>query len=310
MAVMAMRAILLALLGYLQISDGWQMRHPVRLIRPQSTHSGHNLRMALSSSHTLLPSHPDLISGKLSNGLEYHILPHAAPPGRFEAHLEILSGSIDELEHQQGMAHLMEHVAYMGSPKRTLLSGTGSKTNAYTDFHHTVFFTSCPVLKPDDFYQGPMLPMAFDALLDVLQTKVGPSRLEAERAAVLSEAAMVNKVEYRVECAILSALHTENFLPTRFPIGKEALIKAWAAADLQAFHQAHYRTDNAVLYVVGDLVTENVLQEVERKFGHLLPRSEQELQVSDRACPPCAECLCGSCRREMRFAWVCGEVRM
>lgn len=46
--------------------------------------------------------------------------------------------------------------------------------------------------------------MAFDALLDVLQSTVEEERLEKERAAVLSEASMINKMEYRVECQILS----------------------------------------------------------------------------------------------------------
>jgi hypothetical protein len=35
----------------------------------------------------------------------------------------------DELEPQQGIAHLTEHVAYMGSSKRERLFGTGSQTN-------------------------------------------------------------------------------------------------------------------------------------------------------------------------------------
>lgn len=35
----------------------------------------------------------------------------------------------DELESQQGIAHLTEHVAYMGSSKRERLFGTGSQTN-------------------------------------------------------------------------------------------------------------------------------------------------------------------------------------
>ena len=65
-----------------------------------------------------LPQHDKLVQGKLENGLTYIILPNAVPEGRFEAHLEVLSGSAFELEPQQGMAHLLEHVAYMGSPKR------------------------------------------------------------------------------------------------------------------------------------------------------------------------------------------------
>ena len=57
------------------------------------------------------------VLGKLENGFTYFILPNSNPPGRFEAHLEVLSGSANELDRQQGMAHLIEHVAYMGSPK-------------------------------------------------------------------------------------------------------------------------------------------------------------------------------------------------
>ena len=141
-----------------------------------------------------LPQHPELVQGKLDNGFTYIILPNAIPAGRFEAHLEVLSGSAHELERQQGIAHLLEHVSYMGSPKRQLISGTGSRTNAYTDFHHTVFFAACPTSTPDQFWKKPMLPMALDALLDVMTTQVDDDRLEKERAAVLSEASMVNKV--------------------------------------------------------------------------------------------------------------------
>lgn len=122
-----------------------------------------------SSSSTfeqiLLPKHERLVEGKLDNGFSYIIYPNTVPPGRFEAHLEVLSGSAHELEDQQGMAHLLEHVAYMGSPKRQLISGTGSRTNAYTDFHHTVFYAACPTMTPDQFWKKPMLPMALDALL-------------------------------------------------------------------------------------------------------------------------------------------------
>lgn len=70
-----------------------------------------------------LSRHPQLVRGRLENGLTYVVLPNNVPEGRFEAHLEILSGSANELETQQGMAHLLEHVAYMGSPKRQIISG-------------------------------------------------------------------------------------------------------------------------------------------------------------------------------------------
>ena len=52
-----------------------------------------------------LPQRPDLHRGLLSNGLEYLVLSTPSKDDRdyTEAHLEILSGSADEMEHQQGM---------------------------------------------------------------------------------------------------------------------------------------------------------------------------------------------------------------
>ena len=220
---------------------------------------------------TPLPVHADLTTGKLENGLTYVILPNRVPANRFEAHLEVLSGSANELESQQGMAHLLEHVAYMGSPKRQIISSTGARTNAYTDFHHTVFYASCPTETPDNFWKKPLMPMAFDALLDVMTTKVNTDRMEKERAAVLSEASMVNKMEYRVECQVLSALHEENRISIRFPIGKEDLIKKWTIDEVQLYHATHYRPDNVVLYVVGDVDVKDTLTYINQKFGNLKP---------------------------------------
>lgn len=56
---------------------------------------------------------------------------------------------------------------------RERLFGTGSSTNAYTDFHHTVFYASCPVLTPPGWGRPtPMLGRALGALLDVLEVRL------------------------------------------------------------------------------------------------------------------------------------------
>ena len=145
------------------------------------------------SLRTPLPKHEGQVTGVLPNGIRYVLLQNAAPRGRFEAHLEVLSGSADELEEQQGMARIVEHIAYMGSTKRERLFGTGSQTNAYTDFHHTVFYASCPVRVPGSMSQSSsdMLNRALEALAEVLCAQFQPKRLEKERAAVLSEMNMV-----------------------------------------------------------------------------------------------------------------------
>ncbi len=122
----------------------------------------------------------------------------------------------------------------------------------------------------------PMLPMALDALCDVMEARVETSRLEKERAAVLSEMTMVNTIEYRVECQILSTLHRENRLAKRFPIGKESLIRSWKTEDVKTWHRTHYRPDNVLLYVVGDVEPEEVERVIEEKFGHITAEKQAE----------------------------------
>ena len=143
--------VLLLLLGIVAL-DALRSSLPLRLLgrksRSQLRHLATTIEREDAVSPELLPTHQRLVQRRLENGFTYIILPNTTPADRFEAHLEVLSGSAHELERQQGMAHLLEHVAYMGSPKRQLISGTGSRTNAYTDFHHTVFFAACPTQTP------------------------------------------------------------------------------------------------------------------------------------------------------------------
>lgn len=57
-------------------------RSPLNLLSPDHKHVSPEL-----------PLHPEVTSGVLENGLSYVILPNRSPPGRFEAHLQVFSGS-------------------------------------------------------------------------------------------------------------------------------------------------------------------------------------------------------------------------
>lgn len=199
-----------------------------------------------------IPSHPKLYRGQLKNGLRYVILPNKVPPNRFEAHMEIHVGSVDEDEDEQGIAHMIEHVAFLGSKKREKLLGTGARSNAYTDFHHTVFHVHSPFMSKDS--DGSLLPFVLDALHEIaFQPKFLSSRVEKERRAVLSELQMMNTIEYRVDCQLLQQLHSENKLGRRFPIGLEEQIKKWDVEAIKNFHERWYFPANATLYIVGDI---------------------------------------------------------
>ncbi|CAK9145304.1 unnamed protein product [Ilex paraguariensis] len=216
-----------------------------------------------------LPSHPQLYRGQLQNGLRYLILPNKVPPNRFEAHMEVHVGSIDEEEDEQGISHMIEHVAFLGSKKREKLLGTGARSNAYTDFHHTVFHIHSPTSAKDS--DGDLLPMVLDALNEIaFHPKFLASRVEKERRAILSELQMMNTMEYRVDCQLLQHLHSENKLSKRFPIGLEEQIKKWDADKIRKFHERWYFPANATLYIVGDIDNiSKAVYHIEAVFGQV-----------------------------------------
>ncbi|GAU18909.1 hypothetical protein TSUD_228990 [Trifolium subterraneum] len=213
-----------------------------------------------------LPSHPKLHRGQLKNGLRYLILPNKIPPTRFEAHMEVHAGSIDEEDDEQGIAHMIEHVAFLGSKKREKLLGTGARSNAYTDFHHTVFHIHAPTTTKDS---DDLLPSVLDALNEIaFHPKFLSSRIEKERRAILSELQMMNTIEYRVDCQLLQHLHSENKLSKRFPIGLEEQIKKWDADKIRKFHERWYFPANATLYIVGDIDNiPKIVSQIEAVFG-------------------------------------------
>ena len=82
------------------------------------------------------------------------------PRGRFLVNLEVHSGSVDEDEDEQGIAHFLEHMLFLGTEKfptpdamRTVLGKLGmsqlADANAYTDFRSTVYTLSAPTRGED-----------------------------------------------------------------------------------------------------------------------------------------------------------------
>lgn len=242
-----------------------------RVLRPRAVASP-----AHGELEQKLKEHEELRVGTLSNGLRYVVLPNAVPPRRFEAHLEVHTGSVDEKEEEQGVAHLVEHVTFLGSRKREGLLGTGCRSNAYTDFHHTVFHVHAPL---ETFMGAPLLPQVLEALREIaFEPEFLPGRIEKERRAVLAEAQMMNTMEYRVDCQLLHHLHAENALGYRFPIGKPEQVKKWDGEVLKAYHKKWYFPANATLYLVGDfqVPVDEVVQLVEQAFEQVPPAMEGE----------------------------------
>ena len=66
------------------------------------------------ASSDLAPD-PDVRFGVLPNGMRYAIMRNATPAGATALRLRIGSGSLEESDDEQGLAHVLEHMAFRGS---------------------------------------------------------------------------------------------------------------------------------------------------------------------------------------------------
>src|SRR5947207_5780252 len=97
--------------------------------------------------------------GKITKGMRYYIRANKKPEKRAELRLVVKTGSILEDDDQQGMAHLVEHMAFNGTkhfPKNETISFMesigmrfGADVNAYTSFDETVYMLTVPTDKPE-----------------------------------------------------------------------------------------------------------------------------------------------------------------
>src|SRR5262245_53719548 len=95
-----------------------------------------------------MPLWSEVERGVLPNGLTYYILPHPQPRQRASLWLAVNSGSLQEDDDQQGLAHFVEHMAFNGTarfPKMGIVNYLesigiefGPHINAFTSFDETV----------------------------------------------------------------------------------------------------------------------------------------------------------------------------
>ncbi|KAF4748248.1 hypothetical protein FOZ63_020655, partial [Perkinsus olseni] len=218
----------------------------------------------ISATSAPLPRNPAVRVGRLSNGLQYVIQDHRDVGGQaVHATLEVHVGSRDESAGEQGMAHLVEHAAFMGCDRnRAALVAKGGQSNAETDYHHVSFETVIPNASGLGEALGLLRQAGFEAGLN-------KDVVERERLVVLREKAQMDTHDYAQECAALEALHSENVLGTQFPIGSSHLVQGWTVKQVKDFYKKWFSPANSTLFIVGDLAgrDEDVISKIEQTFG-------------------------------------------
>ncbi len=216
-------------------------------------------------------------TGTLPNGLKYYVRRNSRPANRVLLRLAVKTGSLDENDDQQGLAHMLEHMAFNGSahfkPGELIsyFESTGARlgphVNAYTGFEETVYMLDLPSDKPEVVDRG------LDAMSDFAGgLTLDPKEIDKERGVVIEEWRGGLGADSRVRDKQIPVLYYHSRYAERLPIGKPDIIRSFPPERLRAFYDMFYRPDRMAIVVVGDADPDQMIAAIQAKFGPLKPR--------------------------------------
>ena len=179
-----------------------------------------------------------------------------------------------------GASHLLEHMAFKGTKRRSALEiaeeieAVGGHLNAYTSREVTAYHAT--VLKED-------LALAVDMIGDILQNSVFEEiELERERAVVLQEIGTPEDVIY------------DNLQATAFPdqpmgrpvLGPPEIVAAMSRASLVGYMGAHYTAPRMILGAAGRLDHDALVKMAEKIFAGLGDGGEEKSEPFARPFAP------------------------
>ena len=177
------------------------------------------------------------------------------------------AGTRDEPAEINGVSHLLEHMAFKGTERRTArdiaeeMDAVGGHLNAYTARDHTAYYAK--VLKEDS-------ELALDIVADILQhSTMDEAELAREQTVVVQE--------------ICQAIDTpddiifDHFQAVAFPdqplgrpvLGTEALVRAMTRDTVLGYMRDHYSAPNMVLAAAGRIDHDRLVEMADRAFAAL-----------------------------------------
>ncbi len=211
---------------------------------------------------------------RLANGLQLLLIPDASKAST-TVNLTYHVGSRHESYGETGMAHLLEHLIFKGSPNypgvQADLGKRGLRYNGSTSWDRTNYFAS---FTASDENLRWYLAWSADAMVN---SNIARADLDSEMTVVRNELEMGENNAGRVlfQRALSTMYDWHNY--GKSPIGARSDVENVDIARLQAFYRKYYQPDNATLIVSGRFDTAQVLAWVAQSFGPL-PRPTRELE--------------------------------
>jgi predicted Zn-dependent peptidase len=191
-------------------------------------------------------------------------------------HLETLAlgvyvgvGARHESEALSGISHLIEHMAFKGTSRRSArdiaeeIESVGGELNAATSLEQTAYYAR--VLKGD-------AGLALEILADILQDSTfAADELEREREVILQEIAGIKDSPDEIAYDLLHDAAFPAQSVGRPIIGTPATVKAITRDELRGFLAARYRPASIIVSAAGAIDHATVVRHVEALFGGLTP---------------------------------------
>ena len=224
---------------------------------------------------------PEVRYGHLDNGLTYYIRHNEQPKQRCEFHIAQAVGAILEEDHQNGLAHFLEHMAFNGTqhfPGKGIINyfesvgvNFGGNINAYTSIDETVYRLSDVPTYREGIVDSALLVM-HDWSCGLLLL---PEEIDAERGVILEEWRTGRTARRRIWKELNAKMYPGSQYAKRDVIGDTAVINNFEYQALRDYYHKWYGPDNQAIIVVGDIDVDAIEAKIKALWADVPERTNR-----------------------------------
>jgi predicted Zn-dependent peptidase len=190
------------------------------------------------------------------------------------------AGSRHERANEHGLSHLLEHMAFKGTRRRSArdiaeeIESAGGDLNAATSTEHTSYFAH--VLACD-------APLALDILADILtESAFDQTELEREKGVILQEIGAVEDTPDDLVFDLFGATAFPDQPIGRPILGTKEQVSGFGRDAIGAFLDTHYHSGATVIAAAGAVEHATIRDEVFERFAPLAVHSKSPAQARAR----------------------------
>ncbi len=232
----------------------------------------------IAYSQQLIPMDTAIRYGKLDNGLTYYIRLNNEPEGRADFYIVQNVGAILEEDHQNGLAHFLEHMAFNGTknfPDKGIINYIeniggqfGRNVNAYTSLDETVYMLRNIPSSRQSIIDSCLLVLHDWSSFISLEDK----EIDNERGVILEEWRTGAKANRRMWKESNKLKYPDSQYAKRDVIGDTAVINNFSYEALRSYYKKWYRPDLQAIVIVGEVDVDEVEKSIKQIFNDI-PKS-------------------------------------